>query len=549
MPTATAERPQLRGSETPRIHTKPLQPLVAGDEYGIGRTTNGYAAIAFAELILGLRLFPWQKWLLIHALELTAPVGPDGIFSYRFRFIVVLVGRQNGKTLVMTVLALWHLYDQDSPMVIGTAQDLARSEAAWGEAVEMAQDDEELADLIEKIDQGHPKFMRLAKTEETPWFREYRVASATRRGGRGFSGDLILLDELREHQSWDAWSAVTNAMNARPRGQAWAFSNAGDALSVVLRFLRAQAHRALGWPDGDDDAEVLDALDAEMEEYLSELGDDDEVLGFFEWSAAPTAKRTDPNAWAQANPSMNHTDIVPECVTDRAIAAALRANPPVQFEIEVLCRWVAMADAGPFPDGAWSDSLANDQRPSEDSLLMVSVAVNMSRSRAFIARGGFTEDGDVVAGIKADRAGVDWVVPWLVENRDTFSAVVIQSSGAPATSLIDAIEGATLPDGKSADLRVIPWGGADEHVGCSDVFDLLDRDEDNPEKRKLHHLAHPGLDAAATSAHVKFLSKGAWVLDPIRSPTDVYPLQALIGLTWGLLHEQPQETEVWGFMS
>ncbi|MGU3650673.1 terminase [Mycolicibacterium sp. A43C] len=544
MPTATAERPKVvLGSETPRIFTPPRRELVPGDEYGTGRTTNGYAAIFFAETVLGLRLFPWQKWLLIHALEL----NEDG--TYRFRFVVVMVGRQNGKTLVMTVLALWHLYDQDSPMVIGTAQDLARSEAAWGEAVEMAQSDEELADLIEKIDQGHPKYMKLTKTEETPWFREYRVASATRRGGRGFSGDLILLDELREHQSWDAWSAVTNAMNARPRGQAWAFSNAGDMLSVVLRFLRAQAHRALGWPDGDDDAEILDALDAEMEEYLAELGDDDEVLGFFEWSAAPTAKRTSPEVWAQANPSMNHTDIVPDCVTDRAIAAALRTNPPQQFEIEVLCRWISLAESGPFPEGAWAGTLDNTVRPAADSMQLVSVSVNVARTRAYIARAGFTDDDDIVAGIAADRAGVDWAISWLVEHRDTFQAVVVQSGAAPASSLIDAIENAKLPNGEDAELRVIKWGGTDEHVGCGDLFDLLDDDPEHPERRALWHLSHPGLDAAATTAQIKLLSKGAWILDPIRSPTDIYPLQAVVGVTWGLLHEQPQETKVWGFMS
>lgn len=541
MPAATAERERILGCEVPRIFTPPRRELVAGDEFGRGRTTNGYSAIAFAEQILGLRLFPWQKWLLLHALEL----NDDG--TYRFRYVVVLVGRQNGKTLVMTVLALWHLYDQDSPLVIGTAQDLARSEAAWGEAVEMAQDDEELADLIEKVDQGHPKLLRLAKTDETPWFREYRVASATRRGGRGFSGDLILLDELREHQSWEAWSAVTNAMNARPRGQSWAFSNAGDALAVVLRFLRAQAHRSLGWPDGDADAEVLQALDAEMEEYLAELGDGDEFLGIFEWSADPKAKRTDVRAWAQANPSMNHTDIVADCVTDRAIAAALQANPSHKFEIEVLCRWISMAEAGPFPEGSWADTLDASATPTEGSVRIVSVAVNMTRSRVYIAKVGFDEAGRVVAGIAADRAGTDWAVPWLVENRDTFDAVVVQSNGAPATSLIDAIEAATLDGGVTpAGLRLIKWGAADLPTASGDVFDRLDKPKG---QQGFRHLPHPGLDAAATSAVVKIMSQGAWVLDPIRSPTDIYPLQAVFGATWGLLHEQPRETEVWGFMS
>ena len=431
----------ILGSETPRIFTAPRRDLTP-------ETTHGFAAIAFAEEVLGVRLFPWQKWLLLHALEL----GEDG--SYRFRFIVVEVARQNGKTMIMLILALWHIYALDSPTVIATAQDLANAEKAWGEAVEWAQGDEELEELIEKVNLGHPKFMKLVTG------CQYRVAAASRKGGRGFSGDLILLDELREHQSWDSWSAVTNTMNARPRAQAWAFSNAGDALSTVLRYLRAQAHRELGWPDGDGDAEILEELDEEMQEYLAETGNE-EVLGWFEWSASPKAKRTDREAWAQANPSLNHTDIVENCVTERAIAAAMRTNPPSQFEIEVLCRWVSMADAGPFPEGSWRETQDNEARPAEESLRMVCLAMSWNRSKCYIARAAKDDNGVPVAGIAADRTGTDWVIPWLIENRESYSGIVIQANGAPETALMDDIANATHEGGEPANLPVVPWAGPD----------------------------------------------------------------------------------------
>ncbi len=497
----------ILGCEVPRIFTPPRRELTPD-------STHGFAAVAFAEQVLEVRLFPWQRWLLLHALEL----NEDG--SYRFRFLSVNVARQNGKTLVMLILALWHIYALDSPTVIGTAQDLANADKAWGEAVEWAQSDEELGELIEKINLGHPKYMKLVTG------CQYRVAAASRKGGRGFSGDLILLDELREHQSWDSWSAVTNTMNARPNAQAWAFSNAGDALSVVLRYLRAQAHRDLGWPDGDADAELLEGLDDDMQEYLDEVGDDG-VLGWFEWSAPPSAKRTDRGAWAQANPSLNHTDVVANCVTERAISAALRTNPPSQFEIEVLCRWVSMSEAGPFPEGSWRDTLDNDARPAVDAPRMVCLAMNWSRTRCYIARASRDVEGVPVAGIAADRPGTDWVVPWLLENRDSFTGVVVQSNGAPETALIDELKAAELP--------VVPWGGADLGSATGLVFDRLDR-------RRIRHLAHPGLDAAATSAAVKVLSQGAWVIDVAKSPTDAAPLKAFIGAVWAA--ETVREVEV-----
>ena len=84
----------LRGSEKPRIFTPPLRRLTRS-------TSKGFECIEFAEDILEIKLLPWQKWLLIHALEL----NPDG--SFRFRTVVLLVARQNGKSTLMLVLALY----------------------------------------------------------------------------------------------------------------------------------------------------------------------------------------------------------------------------------------------------------------------------------------------------------------------------------------------------------------------------------------------------------------------------------------------------------
>ena len=100
----------ILGAEVPRIFTPPRRELTP-------ETTHGFAAIAFAEQVLGVQLFPWQKWLLVHALELD-DTDPG---RYRYRFVVVEVARQNGKTMLMLILALWHIYALDSGMVIATA--------------------------------------------------------------------------------------------------------------------------------------------------------------------------------------------------------------------------------------------------------------------------------------------------------------------------------------------------------------------------------------------------------------------------------------------
>jgi hypothetical protein len=70
------------GSTEPRIYTPPLRPLTP-------ETSLGFEVVDFAREVLGVTLYPWQEWLLIHALELRE----DG--RYRFRRIIVLVARQN----------------------------------------------------------------------------------------------------------------------------------------------------------------------------------------------------------------------------------------------------------------------------------------------------------------------------------------------------------------------------------------------------------------------------------------------------------------------
>src|SRR5262249_5750959 len=143
------------------------------DEY-----TDGPAAIAFANKILGIALFPWQIWLLNHALELD-----ESGTAYRFRIIITMVARQNGKTTVENILALWHMYSLESGLIIGTAQSLDRSEEAWKDCLALAELQDDLEEMIIERNFGHPKFFNLDNG------CEYRVSAATRRGGRGFSGD------------------------------------------------------------------------------------------------------------------------------------------------------------------------------------------------------------------------------------------------------------------------------------------------------------------------------------------------------------------------
>ena len=505
-PTRDASFKRRVGCSEPRIFTPPKRELTR-------ETSRGFECIDFAEQILEVELLPWQKALLIRALE----TNEDG--TYRFKTVVLLVARQNGKSTLMQVLSLWRMYADGAPLVIGTAQSLDIAEEQWAGAVEMAESIPELSELIEHVDKTNGKKALRLNTGE-----RYKVAAASRRGGRGLSGDLVLLDELREHQNWNAWGAVTKTTMARRLAQVWAASNAGDLSSVVLRHLRSLAHRALGWPDGQDG----------MVELPQESEDADDSLDIFEWSAAPDREVWDRNGWCEANPSLGYT------IDERSIAGAAATDPEWVFRTEVLCQFVNMAGLGPFPAGSWVASLdsRSDRRGravGRDASRPACYGIDMSHDRTmvFVAIAYWDTEGRARVEIAAQRSGPDWLLPWLTatERKVKPDHVAFQRRGAPFSSMWEAMT--------DAGLDPHPWEGPQLAGWHGVFFDLLRSGvvEKDPVVR-LTHGGQPALDVPANSATVKALGDG-WVIDRKQSPADPSALVAAIAAV-GLLMTNPE---------
>jgi hypothetical protein len=528
------------GAETPRLWTKPHRELTP-------ETSLGFAAIEFAVDVCGVNLYPWQRWLLIHALELDPALTVATMHTrhrldplFRFRKIVVLVARQNGKSTLAEVLALFFMYSLGTGLVLGTAQDVDTAKEVWQGAVDIAQESPELAPLIK----GQPRTTNGQIEFNLVTGERYKVKAANRRAGRGLSGDLILLDEIREHQSWDAWGAITKTTNARPAAQIWALSNAGDATSIVLRYLRKQAHLALGDPDGINadesptsllpDAETiaefvdLDEDDDELEPEDFE-DDDPDTLGLFEWSAPSGCPVTDRDGWAQANPSMGYG------ISERTIAGDAKSDPEWTFRTEVLCQWSNSALEGPFPPGQWDRGQDVASEIAPDSRLSWCVDVSTDRTWAHIAVAGLRADGLPHVEVVARRAGVDWVVDWFddedrVAEYETFD-VVVQERGAPASPLIEDLD-------ELEHVTVIRWGGADLGNATAKLFDLVkasavvEAPDGTVVREGLCHLPQPPLDVAAGNAVPKILTDGGMAWDRKKSPVDISPLVAVTGALW-----------------
>lgn len=297
---------KTHGHTQARLWTRPLRELTP-------QTSYGYRVITFARLI-GHPLDPWQEWAVIHAGELL----PDG--RPRFRKVLLIVARQNGKTTLLKVLTLFWLFVQRWPMILGMSSTLAYARDAWSGAIDMAKAVPELAAEIERIrlDNNDPH-IRLTTGSV------YRYAAANRKGGRSLSVDRLVVDELREHRTWAAMQAALPTMNARPFAQAFLISNQGDDQSVVLNSLRQSA-----------------------------LDGQDEDLGVFEWSSPAGSSPLDVEALAAANPNLGYRLSLSSLLADAKRAVAAGGDELTGFKTEIMCMRVPALDPAVDPE-AWAD--------------------------------------------------------------------------------------------------------------------------------------------------------------------------------------------------
>lgn len=481
----------IKGKTDPRIWTPPLKNLTRANSLG-------FAFCDFCE-VLDVELLPWQKWLAVHALE-TVTEGDQ--WRFRFRYVLTLVSRQNGKTYFEVLLNIFFLFGLKSHLVLGTAQNLDTAVETFEDTVAQIEEVPELKELLQKVNRGTGKRELLLETGD-----RYKVIAATRKA-RGLSSDLIMMDELREQTNWDAWGAISKTMMARPTAILFGFSNAGDVTSVVLRHLRLQAHAQLGDPDG-------------VASSRASLGgeDTDDAIGLFEWSASPNCEIDDKEQWAQANPSLNYGFL-----TERALKTAMSTDPESIFRTECLCQWVESRLPEPFPDGSWIGGQDEESFIREDSELFWGIDMSQDRKYTVISVCGMREDGNYHVEIVDRRIGSEWAVDWFKARAPKYGEMKLcfQGRGAPVSGLAEqicTIDGVTRMAQEGPDLSA-GWNRFyDAVAACSPT--------DNRGGVKVYHIPQPVLDTPGRTCQLRNLGGGIMLPDRVKSPDDISPLMAV----------------------
>ena len=477
----------MKGSTEPRLYTEPLRELTE-------ESSLGFLCIEYAEKILGEELYPWQRWALIHSMEIEGDLS--GEWRFRYRIVLFMIARQNGKTKLSYIIASFFMNVLGVPSIFGTSLSLDKAEEVWEEVIKTQESNPELANRIERISRTNGNKRLILKGGIS-----YKVGAPTRRAGRGDSNDLVMLDEIREQRDFEVLSAAAASTNAKPNGLIVCFSNAGDPESVVLRQLRSVAIAKI---DGTQAADFGGSVD-------------DSTLGLFEWSAPDGAATDDMEALAQANPALGYG-----YVTERTLMSNRATFPENKFRSECMCQQVETILPQPFPDGAWTAGVDVTSRIAGESELFYGIDLSFDRRWTTIAVCGLREDGDWHVEVVARRVGTEWAIDWFrARQMRGPMKLAFQSRGAPVSGLAEqictlanvercAIEGPELPAG---------WARFWDAVAACD-----------PERggARVYHLPQPVLDQPAKTAQIRNLGGGAQVIDRQKSPDDVAPLMACI---------------------
>ena len=494
---------KLKGKAVPRLWTRPLRELTP-------LTTFGFEAIKFAERDLGLSLHPWQKWFLLHSLELEPGYETgDPRPKLRYETVVLLVSRQNGKSFVLSARLLWRMFTwknrEKELLILSTAHKLSLAEEIL-----------DAAHRTVSISEMHDKIMQRSNTNGNKFFKlengaKWKCEAASDDGGRGLTVTDLAFDELRQQRDWSAWAAMTNTTNAVWSAQTIAVSNAGEAKSEVLRSLRAKA------------LEEMEAR-AAAEKHGEDYSPSDPSLGLFEWSAPDDCDIWDTDGWRQANPSLGY----PDAITGDVLAskAALVGEPGAglpehKFRTENLCQWVNVTADSLFSSEELDACLDPDSEIAPDSPIYLSVDVSRDRKMTSLSIAGFRDDGKPHVEFVTQRAFTEWV-PEFLANGLAFkpAAVIMQGRGCAASSLIPFIEQAGTP--------VVRCEGGDLPNSYGLFYDRV-------MEKNVSWIEQETLIGALSEIRTKSTGD-AFLFNREKSPVDIAPACAAAFALWGLLN-------------
>jgi Phage Terminase len=490
--------PNVLGSTLAREFTPPLvqgPPGPCGCGCALSPDTSlGFAFEIFCSDIANRPLDPWQRWLGIHGLELL----PDG--RPRFRQVLVLVARQNGKTEMLVLLSLFWMHVLCVGLILGTSTKLDYARESWMKVETLARSVSELWTETAQV--------RSANGEQeiiTVGGSRYKIAASNEEGGRSLTVARLIEDEIRQHHDWSAHNAAKHAMNAVPDGQAWAISNAGDDRSVVLNALQEQA---------------LTFINTGLGDYR---------LGYFGYTAPDGCACDDLEALAMANPNLGRR-VDAEALLSEAIGAMLAGGEQeAGFRTEAMCQHVPRLKPQPLTLTAWNATAA-DVDPDGPPVFFVTMARQQASATINVAA---MHDGKPHVELAEHAPGVMWLAGRLRQLNEKhpgarFAAWAAGPVKAWKPTLAEPYQG---PNGEMLPgLELELLNTTDASASCAYLESLVG-------DAGCTHSPDPIYVASLKGAEIRHLDGGSWTWDWKASTADLAPISGAGGALWLLARD------------
>jgi len=421
--------------------------------------------------------------------------------------------RQNLKTFIGEDIVLTYMVEPESDvrLAVWSAHEFATSQETFRHFDELCAGYPHLSRRVRRIWRGNGE-----EAIEFVGGRRLIFRARTKAGGRGLTGDVIVLDEAFALQPAHM-GALLPTLSTRRRAQVLYLSSAGLGHSGVLRGVRDRGRRGgVGAP-----AYVEWCAPGALDEPGCEVPKCSHAVG------TPGCSLDREDFWQVANPAMGRRITVEFIRQERA------ALPPAEFARERLGWWDEPddADASPIPVDQWL--ACSDPAGQIEGTPVLGLDVAPDGGSASISLAGQRGDGMVQVEVVVHRDGDAWI---LGELRQAFAAGmrVLAVDGGKS-------QAATYrTDAEAIGFTVLELGAGDMASACMG----LQRDVRSGDRlRHVEDPSEPGavLSQALVVAAVRPLGDaGGWAWARKRTDGDITPLVAVTVARWGLLSQADQ---------
>ena len=431
----------------------------------------------------------------------------------------VIACRQNLKTGVFKQAALGWLFVTDQRLIVWSAHEFGTTQEAFRDLDALITGSDVLRRRVKHIYRGNGD-----ESIELVDDRRLIFKARTKGGGRGLSGDKVILDEAFALKAMHM-GALLPTLSARPDPQVLYGSSAGLPESAVLRGVRDRGRAGR-----------------------------DARLAYLEWCSRPPAEVCeagvkcthkldnlgcgcdDPANWQHANPQLGGR------ITIETIAAERRALPPEEFGRERMGWWDDPSeDLHPFPVDDWGERVDTvTGRPEGPAL---GVAVTKDRMSAIGAAG--RADDRLHIDVLDHRAGTGHLVDRLVELYDEIGACALVLDPTGPAGYLEA--GLTAKD-ETGPAKFSTKPGPGERrlviITAREYAQAYGALVDDVVNDRLRHRNRDELNVAVGGVRTRLLAD-AYAPSRKDSLVNIAPLEAVTLARHGFVTTETEEAEPW----